>query len=99
MPEHVSILLPNVITLVWRLVSLRADTAGAQFPYSAKPSPSRSVPPISVSQGTCDSCSCPSHRSIPSGELCSTSQEYPVPGGIAVGPSTVGGRAGVGALL
>jgi len=29
MPEHVSVLLPDVIMLVWRLVNLRADTVGA----------------------------------------------------------------------
>ena len=69
MPEQVSLLLPDVITLVWRLVSLRADTAEAQFPYAVTPSLSPSVPPVAVSQGTVDTCSCQSQRGIPAGEL------------------------------
>jgi hypothetical protein len=67
--QSLSLLLPDVLMLVWRLVSPRADTAGAQFPYAATPSPSRSILPVSVSQGTFDSCSGPSHRGIPSEEL------------------------------
>ena len=51
------------------LMSPRADTAGAQFLYSATASPSRSIPPVDVNQETVDSCSGQAQRDIPSGAL------------------------------
>jgi hypothetical protein len=60
---------------------------------------SRSVLPASVSQGPCGSGSGPPQRGIHSGALCRPSQGRPGPGGMAVGPTTGGGRAGVGARL
>jgi hypothetical protein len=98
-PAHVSLLLPDVITPVWSLVSPRAETAMGPLPHSATASPSRSVPAVSVSHGPGDACSGPSQRGLPSGALGRTSPGHPGPGGRAVGPLTVGGRAGVGALL
>src|SRR4029434_9710345 len=87
--EHDSLLLPAVITPIWSLMSPRADTAGAHLLHSATASPSRSLPPVAVSQETVDACSGQAQRALLSGALCSTSPGHPVPGGMAGGLATV----------
>jgi hypothetical protein len=69
LPEHDALLLPAIITPMGSLMSPRADTAGAQLLHAATASPSRSIPPVDVSQETVDSCSGQAQRDIPAGAL------------------------------